>query len=111
MFGGMDPKKMQAVMKQMGIKQEAVDALRVVIEKEDGSRTVIHNPSVVKIMMQGQESWQITGEAQDEGEDEGISEGDIELVMEKTGKPYDVCRDALTRSEGDIAACIVALSQ
>ena len=109
MFGGMDPKKMQAVMKQMGIKQEAIDALRVVIEKEDGSRIVIHNPSVVKIMMSGQESWQITGEAIDESE-EDISEEDVNLVMEKTGKSYEVCREALTRSEGDIAQCIVALT-
>ena len=109
MFGGMDPKKMQAVMKQMGIKQEAIDALKVVIEKEDGSRIVIYNPSVVKIMMSGQESWQITGEAIDESE-EDISEEDVNLVMEKTGKSYEVCREALTRSEGDIAQCIVALT-
>ncbi len=109
MFGGIDPKKMQQVMKQMGIKQETIDALKVVIEKEDGTRTIIHNPSVVKIVMQGQESWQITGEAIDES-DEGISEDDIKLVMEKTGKSYDICRDALNENEGDLAACIVALS-
>ncbi len=109
MFGGIDPKKMQQVMKQMGIKQEAIDALRVIIEKEDGSRTVIHNPSVVKILMQGQESWQITGEAVDESDSE-TSEEDIQLVMEKTGKSYDVCRDALNENDGDLAACIVALS-
>ncbi len=111
MFGGMDPKKMQAVMKQMGIKQEEIEAVRVLIEKADGGKTVIENPSVVKIMMQGQESWQISGEAHDESADEGVSESDIELVMEKTGKPYDVCKEALGRSEGDIAACIVALSE
>lgn len=110
MFGGMDPKKMQAVMKQMGIKQDAVDALRVIIEKEDGSRTVIHNPSVVKITMQGQESWQVSGEAIDESEGSEITEEDIQLVMDKTGKSYDVCRDALSEHEGDIAQCIIALS-
>ncbi len=109
MFGGIDPKKMQQVMKQMGIKQETVDALKVVIEKEDGSKIVIHNPSVVKIVMQGQESWQITGEAIDES-DEGISEEDIQLVMEKTGKSYEICRDALNEHDGDIAETILTLS-
>jgi len=110
MFGGIDPKKMQAMMKQMGIKQEAVDALRVVIEKEDGSRVVIENPSVMRIVMQGQESWQISGDAHEDEDSGEISEADVELVMEKTGKSYDVCRNALSDKEGDIAACIVALS-
>jgi NACalpha-BTF3-like transcription factor len=62
MFGGLDPKKMQAVMKQMGIKQEEVDSARVIIEKNDGGKILINNPNVVKIKMQGQESWQITGD-------------------------------------------------
>ena len=111
MFGGMDPKKMQAVMKQMGIKQEEVEAVRVIVERSDGGKTIIENPSVVKIMMQGQESWQISGDAHEESAEEGVSESDIQLVMEKTGKSYDVCRDALSENEGDIAACIVALSE
>ena len=42
MFGGIDPKKMQAMMKQMGIKQEEIDAKRVIIEKSDG-RIIIEN--------------------------------------------------------------------
>jgi NACalpha-BTF3-like transcription factor len=70
---------------------------------------VIHNPSVVKILMQGQESWQITGEAVDESEESKISEEDIQLVMEKTGKSYGICKDALRENAGDLAACIVAL--
>ncbi len=109
MFGGMDPKKMQAVMKQMGIKQEEVEAVRVVVERADGGKTIIENPSVVKIMMQGQESWQITGEAHDESAEEGITEEDVRLVMEKTGKSYDVCRETLLENSGDIAETILKL--
>ena len=37
MFGGMDPKKMQAMMRQMGIKQDEIEATRVIIEKADGN--------------------------------------------------------------------------
>ena len=109
MFGGIDPKKMSAMMKQMGIKQEEIDAARVLIEKNDGGKIVIDSPSVVKIVMSGQESWQISGEAHEESSG-GFSEEDVQLVMEKTGKPYDICRDALRESEGDIASCILALS-
>ena len=106
MFGGIDPKKMQAMMKQMGIKQEDIPALRVIIEKEDG-KIIIDDPQVTKIVMQGQESWQISGRAR---EDEGISQSDIELVMEKAGVSEDKAREALEKHGGDIAQTIISLS-
>lgn len=108
MFGGVDPKKMQAMMKQMGIKQEEIEAARVIIERADG-KIVIDNPNVVKITMQGQESWQITGEAHEEAA--GISEGDVAIVAEKTGKSKKEALKALEAAEGDIASAIMALSE
>ena len=36
MFGGINPKKMQALMKQMGMKQEEIETSKVIIEKTDG---------------------------------------------------------------------------
>ncbi|MBI2003939.1 Nascent polypeptide-associated complex protein, partial [Candidatus Pacearchaeota archaeon] len=33
MFGGIDPKKMQSMMKQMGISQIEIPAEKVIIEK------------------------------------------------------------------------------
>jgi nascent polypeptide-associated complex subunit alpha len=106
MFGGLDPKKMQAMMRQMGIKQEEIAALRVIIEKENG-KIVIDNPQVTKILMQGNESWQITGDAREEN---GISQADIELVMEKTGVSEKKAQDALAKHDGDIAETILSLS-
>jgi|SRR3989344_3928265 len=106
MFGGIDPKKMQAMMKQMGIKQEEIPALRVIIEKEDG-KTIIENPNVQKVVMQGQESWQITGEAREEKE--AFSEQDIKMVMEKTGKSRDEVESSLEET-GDLAEAILRLS-
>lgn len=106
MFGGIDPKKMQAMMKQMGIKQEEIEATRVIIEKADG-KIVIDQPNVAKITMQGQESWQITGEAREET---GISEEDVQMVAGKTGKSEQEARDALEAAEGDIAQAIMTLS-
>ena len=40
MFAGLNPKKMQAMMKQMGMAQEEIDASRVVIEKPAGNMTL-----------------------------------------------------------------------
>ena len=61
MFPKIDPKKMQAMMKQMGINQEQIDAERVIIEKEN-ENIIINNPNVVKVNMQGQTNYQITGD-------------------------------------------------
>jgi nascent polypeptide-associated complex subunit alpha len=111
MFPGMgkiDPRKMQAVMKQMGIGQEEIEAERVIIEKADG-KIVIENPSVQKITMQGQESFQISGEVHEE-ESEKFSEEDVKLVMEKTGKDEEEVRGALEEVNGDIAEAIMRLS-
>ncbi len=105
-MGGLDPRKMSALMKQMGIKQEEIEAERVIIEGSD-KRIVIEQPNVTKIIMQGQESWQITGTAREEAG--GIREEDIKLVMEKTGKSAKEARKALEET-GDIAEAIVRLS-
>ncbi len=107
MFGGIDPSKMKAMMKQMGIKQEEIEAERVVIECSD-RKIIIESPSVQKIIMQGNESWQITGEAREEGA--GIREEDVKLVMEKTGAAEEKARKALEEAEGDIAEAIIKLS-
>jgi nascent polypeptide-associated complex subunit alpha len=107
MFGGIDPKKMQAMMRQMGIKQEEIPATRVIIEKEDG-RIIIENANVQKITMQGQHSWQITGQEREEAA--GIKDEDINLVAEKTGKSKSQAKKALEDNNGDIAEAIVQLS-
>ena len=52
MFPGVNPKRMQAMMKQMGISQEEIPCSKVIIEKKDGSTTIIINPSVLKVNMQ-----------------------------------------------------------
>ena len=105
----MNPKKMQAVMKQMGIAQEEISASRVIIEKTDDSKIIIENPSVTKIKMHGQETFQIAGEISEESGEVGISEQDIKTVMEKTGKSEEEAKQALEKT-GDLAVAILELS-
>ena len=109
MFGGIDPKKMQAMMKQMGISQNEISAKRVIIEKEDDSKIIIENPSVTKIQMQGQESFQIAGEITEENAEVEISEDDINTVVEKTGCSEKKARETLEKT-GDLAEAILKLS-
>ncbi|MCK5149590.1 nascent polypeptide-associated complex protein [Candidatus Pacearchaeota archaeon] len=109
MFPGLNPKKMQAVMKQMGIAQEEISASRVIIEKTDNSKIIIESPSVTKIKMQGQETFQIAGEISEESGEIGISEEDVQTVMEKTGKSEEEAKEALEKT-GDLAEAILELS-
>lgn len=105
--GGMDPKKMQALMRQMGIKSEEIAASRVVIETETGS-IVIDSPQVTKITMQGQASFQIAGNARTE---EKTSSEDIRMVMGQAGCSEEEAKAALEKSGGDIAQAILSLTE
>lgn len=109
MFPGINPKKMQAVMKQMGIAQEEIETSKVIIEKSDGNKIVFSNPNVTMIKMQGQETFQIIGEYQEETSEIQISEDDIKTIMEKTGKSESEAKNALEKT-GDLAEAILQLS-
>jgi nascent polypeptide-associated complex subunit alpha len=114
MMPNLDPKKMKALMKQMGINQEDIEASRVIIEKDDG-RIIIENPQIVKVNMQGQDSFQISGEVteetvEEESQEEKMEE-DIKSIVEQTGADKDVAAIELEKNNGDIAETIIALSK
>ena len=109
-LGGFNPKKMQALMKQMGISQEEIDASKVTIDKRDGTKIIIDNPSVTKIDMQGQESFQIAGEIREEAEEIEINKEDIKTIMEKTGCSEKKARETLEKTR-DLAEAILELSE
>jgi nascent polypeptide-associated complex subunit alpha len=109
MFGGINPRQMQGMMKKMGISQEEIDALKVTIEKNDGTNIIIENPSVTKIKMQGQTSFQISGEEKKESQKIEISKEDIETIMEKTGCKEEQAREELEKTQ-DLAQAIINLS-
>ncbi len=107
MIPGMNPRKMKKMMSKMGIKQEEISANRVIIEKEN-KNIIIENPSVIKINMQGRENFQISGDVSEEEEE--ISEEDVKQVIEKTGADEKEAREALEKSNGDLAEAILSLS-
>lgn len=111
MFPGVDPRQMQGMLKKMGISQEDIDASRVIIEKTDNSRIIIDNPTVTKIKMQGQESFQITGDISEEEGELEIPEEDIQTVVEKTGVSKKIAKETLEKNNGDLAETILELSE
>jgi len=111
-LGGMNPKQMQKLMNQMGIKSEELQAERVVIEKSDGSKIVIESPSVTVIEMGGQKSFQIAGNTMEEKAGAASTpEDDAAFVMKETGCSLEQAEKALREAGGDIAKAILSLEK
>ncbi len=104
-FGGIDPRRMQSMMKQMGIENTEISAKRVIIET-DSKRIIIENPNVTQVSMQGQKTFQIMGDIKEENE---IPKEDIEMVVTATGKSEAEAKMALEKENGDIAKAIESL--
>ena len=99
-MGGLNPKKMQSMMKQLGMSQDEIEAKRVIIEKEDGTKIVFENPSVTKMNIQGNDMFQITGDFREETQElESFSEEDVKTVMEKTRANEEDSKKLLKRLE------------
>lgn len=109
-LGGLNPKKMQAMMKQFGMSQEDINASRVIIEKSDKSKIIIENPSVAKMNVQGNEMFQISGDVKEESSEPKTSEADVKTVMEKTKVSETKARKALEETDGDLAEAILKLN-
>ncbi len=107
MLGGVNPAQMKGMMKKMGISQVELPVRRVVFEMVDGN-LVVENPNVMQIKMQGQESFQVTGDVVEESVD-SFSDDDLKMVMDQTGKGEDVVREKLEEVGGDIAEAIMKL--
>ncbi|MBT4334388.1 nascent polypeptide-associated complex protein [archaeon] len=107
MMPGMDPRKMQKMMNRMGIKQQEIDAIEVIIKTTD-KNLIIRNPSVTKIDMMGQKTLQITGDIEEES---SISEEDIKTVSEQAEVLEEEAKKALEESDGDLAEAILNLKK
>ncbi len=114
MLGGIDPKKIQSMMKQMGINQEDIEASKVIIEKSEGGRIIIDNPTVTKIKMNGNENFQVSGdiseESSEEKDDENKLDSDIQTIAEQTGADKEIIAIELEKNNGDIAETIISLN-
>lgn len=121
----MNPRKMQKMMEQMGIDMTDIDAEEVVIRTPD-EELVFTDAEVTRMDAQGTQTYQIAGEpasrergsdeaeteaqAQGEGDDaSAIPDGDVELVVGRTGASESAAREALEAEDGDLAAAVSRL--
>lgn len=112
MIPGVNPRQLKQMMKQMGMSQDDIDATQVLI-KTNNQVYVFENPNVQKVSMQGQTTFQISGDyrIEDLKVEVEISQDDITMVSEQTGVSKDIAKKALEKSNGDIAQAIIDLSE
>ena len=112
MFPGMNPRQMQQAMKRMGIKQIDVDATEVIIKTPE-KEIIISEPSVQKVNMMGNWTYQISGEETEKPRDStpDINEEDIKTVMKQTNCTEEEAKKAIEESKGDLAEAILKISE
>ena len=114
MFPGMNMNsaQMKQAMKKMGVSQDELDAQKVVIVLAD-KELVFEKPSVSKVKMMGQETFQIAGPYHEQSKDAAldISDADIETVMQQTHCTKEQALAALTDAKGDLAEAILNISE
>ena len=106
----MNPRDVQKAMKRLGIKQEEIDAVEVLIRTTD-KEIIITDPQVSKVNMAGQETFQISGIADERplSSEPEINQEDIKTVMEQTGATEEKSKQAIENNDGDLAKAIMEL--
>lgn len=111
MIPGMNPRKMNQMMKKMGVAQSEIDATEVIIRTPE-KEIVIVNPSVQKVNMMGQQTYQVSGAEQVRALETKaeINDDDVKTVVDQTGVSEDDARAAIEEADGDLAEAIMKLS-
>ncbi|WIV66309.1 nascent polypeptide-associated complex protein [Natrialbaceae archaeon AArc-T1-2] len=115
--GGLNPRKMEQMMQQMGIDVDELDAEEVIIRTED-AELYFGDPEVTKMDARGQETYQVIGspEERERGAGEAetdagpdIPDDDVEIVAMRADVDEETAREALEANDGDLAAAVEAL--
>ena len=114
----MNPRETKRMMQRMGMNMDSVPDVEQVIIKTSSKEIVVEQPEVAILEMQGQKIFQVIGGQITEKAPERkattapaftVSEEDVQLVADQTGKSPDAARKALEECEGDLAKAILLL--
>ena len=130
MPGGMDPRKMKALMKQMGIEQEELRGVIEVIIRTRTKDLVFKEPTVTEVRAQGTRTFQVAGKPDERPpgaappppqaggkarteerapEPSEFPEDDVRLVMEQASCSRERALAALRNCDGSPAEAILSL--
>lgn len=122
---GMNPKRVQAMMRQMGIEMEDIDGVEEVTIRTATKEIVIKPAEVSRITQSGQESWQVVGKVTTRPRSSApppaatyaapaapapkFTEEDVALVASQANVSKDEARKALEATDGQPAEAILKL--
>jgi nascent polypeptide-associated complex subunit alpha len=114
----LSPKKLDQMMKQVGLSVEEMKDVEEVVIKTADAELVFEDASVTIMDAQGSKMYQITGtpvkrpKRELEPEQEvSISAEDVEIVMEKAGCGAEEAKATLIETRGDLAEAISRLCE
>ena len=110
MIPGVNPRQLKQMMRQMGMSQTEIEASEILIKTKDGKVLIFENPFIQKVVMQGQETYQINGaptRIEEEKVKISISQEDIDMVSSQANVSKEEAKKALEETNGDIAEAIV----
>ncbi|MCL7414927.1 MAG: nascent polypeptide-associated complex protein [ANME-2 cluster archaeon] len=110
-MGGMNPRAMNQMMKQMGIKSDEIADVEQVIIRTADTDIIFDHANVTKVAAPGMITYQIVGTPHEVPRETPIPDEDVTLVAEQTGKTKDEAMAALKETGGDLAEAILKLSQ
>jgi len=121
---------MQDMLRKMGVRNQEIDALEVIIMQKDGKKLVIKNPKVMEVEFSGQRTFQIVGDiSMQEGKGKAgssghgalgtgqqeevieVSDKDVKFVADTAMMPEKKARETLIKTRGDIAKAILILKK
>jgi nascent polypeptide-associated complex subunit alpha len=116
-----NPREQKRMMQRMGMNMDSVPDVNQVIIRTSGKDIIIDEPEVAILEVQGQKMYQVIGGQVSEQvasqrqaqvsvpAKPAVSEEDVRLVADQTGKSLSDAKKALEECEGDLAKAILLL--
>lgn len=111
MPGRINPRQMNQLMRKFGITVKELENVEKIIIQTDTKEYIFEDAEVTVMDAQGQKTYQIAGKPKIIERKEEIPQGDIEIVMQQTGKSAEEAKKALEETKGDIAEAILKLKE
>ncbi|MFA5266407.1 MAG: nascent polypeptide-associated complex protein [Methanoregula sp.] len=108
--GNINPRQMKAMMKKLGMNVEQIEDVQSIVIKTPKGNYVFDSADVQAMTMQGQTTYQITGDIRFEPATVEIPKEDVTMVASQANVSEEKAREALVATKGDIAEAIMKLA-
>ena len=108
--GNINPRQMKAMMKKLGMNVEQIEDVQSIVIKTPKGNYVFDSADVQAMTMQGQTTYQITGDIRFEPAAVEIPKEDVTMVAAQANVSEEKARAALIATKGDIAEAIMKLA-